>query len=86
MEAIKIKKAWKKFKAHARIAFRGFCRMLYGAMAAGLIVLAVYGFVCIRTETGWAAVSDFITACATLVVGLLNMYIMGGRNKGAKNG
>lgn len=84
MEKEQIRKNFKKFAFHARIAFRGFCRMLYGAMAAGLIALAVYGFVCIRTETGWAAVSDFITACATLIVGLLNMYIMGGRNKGGK--
>lgn len=87
MEAVQIKKAWATVKFHAKIALRGFYRTLYGASVAGLIALAVYGFVYVTTETGWTAVCDFIASCATLVVALLNMYLMGGRKKGgAKRG
>ena len=86
MEAVQIKKAWKSVKLHAKIAWRGFCRTVYGALVAGLIALAVYGFVSVATETGWTAVCDFIASCATLVVALLNMYVMGCKKKGAKHG
>jgi hypothetical protein len=86
MEAVQIKKAWKAVKFHAKVAWRGFFRTLYGAAVAGLIAMAVYGFVSVTTETGWAAVCDFIASCATLVVALSNMYLMGGRKRSAKNG
>ena len=86
MEALKIKNAWKTAKFHAKIAWRGFCRTLYGSVVAGLIALAIYGFVSVTTETGWTAVCDFIASCATLVVALSNMYFMGCRKKGTKNG
>ena len=86
MEAVKIKKFWATAKFHTNIAWRGFCRTLYGAAVAGLIAMAVYGFVSVTNETGWTAVCDFIASCATLVVALANMYWMGGRKKGAKHG
>ena len=86
MEAVQIKKALQAFKFHAKIALRGFCRTLYGAAVAGLIAFAIYGFVSVTTETGWTAVCDFIASCATLVVALLNMYVMGCKKKGAKHG
>ena len=86
MEAAKIKKVWKAVKFHAKIALRGFCRTLYGAAVAGLIALAIYGFVSVTNETGWTAVCDFIASCATLVVAFANMYWMGCNKKGAKNG
>ena len=87
MEAVQIKKAWATVKFHAKIAWRGFCRTVYGALVAGLIALAVYGFVSLTTETGWTAVFDFIASCATLIVALSNMYLMGGNKKdGAKHG
>lgn len=86
MEAVQIKKAWKAFKLHAKIAWRGFCRTLYGAAVAGLIAMAVYGFVSVTNETGWTAVCDFIASCATLTVAAANMYVMGGRKKGSRNG
>ena len=86
MEAVQIKKAWKTFKFHAKIAWRGFYRTLYGAAVAGLLAMAVYGFVSVTTETGWTAVCDFVASCATLIVALLNMYLMGGKKKGAKHG
>ena len=87
MEAVQIKKAWKAVKFHAKIAWRGFYRTVYGAAVAGLIAMAVYGCVSVTTETGWTAVCDFIASCATLIVALANMYLIGGRKKGgAKNG
>ena len=50
MEAVQIKKALKAVKFHAKIAWRGFFRTLYGATVAGLIAMAVYGFVSVRTK------------------------------------
>lgn len=66
---------------HGKIAWKGFVRMLFGAATAGLIAMAVYGFVVIPTEGGWAAVCDFIVSVATLVVALICMYAMGGSMK-----
>ena len=86
MEAVQIKKEWAKVKFHAKIAWRGFYRTLYGAAVAGLLAMAVYGFVSVTTETGWTAVCDFIAACATLFVAALNIYVMGRPRKAAKNG
>lgn len=86
MEAVQIKKACKAIKVHTKIVWRGFYRTLYGAAVAGLISLAVYGFVSITNEAGWTAVCDFIASCATLVVALTNMYLMGCNKKGAKHG
>lgn len=86
MEAAQIKKAWKVVKSHTKIAWRGFYRTIYGAAVAGLIALAVYGFVSVTNETGWTAVCDFIASCATLVVALANMYWMGCNKKEAKHG
>ena len=86
MEAVQIKKEFAKVKFHAKIMLRGFCRTLYGALIAGLVGLAIYGFVSVNGESGWTAVFDFIASCATLVVALANMYLMGGRKKGTKNG
>lgn len=86
MEKEKIQKKFASVGFHARIVIRGLLRTLYGAAVAGLIGLAVFGFVCITKETGWAAVCDFITSCATLFVGVLNIYMMGRPRKAAKNG
>lgn len=86
MEAVQIKKALQAFKFHARIAWRGFYKTAYGALIAGLIAFAVYGFVSVTNESGWTAVCDFIASCATLVIALGNMYLMGSRKRVAKNG
>ena len=87
MEAARIKMAFANVRFHLQIMWRGFCRTLYGAAVAGLIAMAIYGFVSVTTETGWSAVCDFVASCATLVVALSNMYFMGGRKKGcAKHG
>ena len=85
MDTVQIKNVWKAVRLHAKIAWRGFCRTLYGALVAMLIAMSIYGFVSVTTETGWTAVCDFIASCATLIVALSNMYLMGGRKKGAKN-
>ena len=86
MEAVHIKIAFAKVKFHARIAWRGFFRTVYGAVVAGLLAIAVYRFVSVSGETGWMAVCDFIAACATMIVALANMYFMGRRKKGWARG
>ena len=86
MEAVQIKKAWATAKFHAKSAWRGFYRTVYGALVAGLIALAIFGFVSVTTETGWTAVCDFIASCATLAVALSSMYLVGGCKRGVKHG
>ena len=86
MEKEKIQKTVASVRFHTRVVIRGLLRMLYGAVVAGLIGLAIFGFVCIGKEDGWAAVCDFITSCATLAVAALNIYVMGRPRKAAKNG
>ena len=82
MEAVKIKMAFENIKIHARILFRGLLRTVYGSVVAILLATSIYRFVSVSVEIGWAAVFDFIAACATMVVALENMYFMGGRKKG----
>ena len=68
-----------------KIALKGFVRMMYGALTAGLFVLAIGGFIMITTETGWVAVAEFIAAICTIAVAAVNMYAIGGGvKKGAK--
>ena len=87
MEATQIEIDFAKVKFHARIAWRGFCRTIYGATVAGLLAMAVYRFVSVAGETGWIAVCDFIAACATMIVALANMYLIGCKKKSkAKHG
>lgn len=86
MEKEKIQKTFASVRFHARIVIRGLLRAIYGAAVTGLVGLAVFGFVCITSETGWAAVCDFITSCATLFVAVLNIYMMGRPRKAVKNG
>lgn len=87
MEASRIKMDFAKVKFHARIAWRGLCRTVYGAAVTGLIAMAVYRFVSVAGETGWMAVCDFIAACVTMIVALSNMYFMGRKKKrGTKRG
>ena len=85
MEAVQIKKAWKAVKVRAKVAFRGFCRALYGAMVVGLFAVAIYGLANINNENGWTAVCDFVVSVATVFVALFAMYVMGGRKAGASS-
>ena len=84
MKKVNFKKVLKQVKAHADIMLRGLARTLYGTLVAGLIAVAIYGFVLIKSEGGYAAVFDFIAACATLVVALADAYMLGSKKRGAK--
>lgn len=64
-----------------RILWKGFRRMVFAVAAAGLLVLAVKGFLMIPNETGFAAVWYFALDCAVLTMGLYGMYLMGGTCK-----
>ena len=81
MEAVKIKIALARVKFHSIILWRGFCRTVFGTAVTILIVAAIFCFVSVPKETGWAAVCDFIVACVLLVEGLGNMYFMGRKKK-----
>ncbi len=84
MEAVQIKKAWVKVKFHTKIAWGGFYRALYGAAACWLIAIAICGFMSVDNESGWIAVCDFVASCATLIIALSNVYLMGCCKKGGK--
>lgn len=84
MKSVNFNKVMKQAKAHADIMLRGLARTLYGALIAGLIAFAVYGFVLIKSESGYIAVFDFIAACATLILALANAYALGSKRRGAK--
>ena len=84
MKEIKFGKVLKQVKFHTSIVLRGLARTLYGTFVAGLIAIAVYGFVLIKSEGGYAAVFDFIASCATLILALANAYVLGCKKRGAK--
>lgn len=66
---------------HGKILLKGFIRMMYGTLTAGLFAMAIYGFVMITSEAGWTAVCEFIAATATAVVALSCMYAQGASRK-----
>lgn len=84
MENVKFQKTLAGIKFHANVALRGFARTLYGAVIAGLIGIAIYGFVSIAKESGYVAVCDFIASTATLLVAVCNMYCLGKKRGGKK--
>ena len=84
MKSVNFKKVLKQVKFHVDVLVRGLGRTLYGAMIAGLMAIAVYGFIAIKSESGYAAVFDFIASCATLILALVNAYVMGFKRRGAK--
>ena len=84
MKKVDFKKTLKHAKFHADVMLRGLARTLYGALIAGLFAIAVYGFILIKSEGGYAAVFDFIAACATLTVAMANAYVLGNKRRGAK--
>lgn len=71
----------KKFniRRHAKILFRGFMKVLYGAAVAGLVAVSVYGYSVIPSEGGYVAVAEFIVSSATMGVALCSMYAFGTR-------
>lgn len=79
------KSVWKIIRFHCRCLLKGFLRMMFGALTAGLFALAIYGFVMITSEAGWTAVCEFVAASATAGVGLMCMYAQGaGRKRGSR--
>lgn len=66
-----------ELRKHLKIMLKGFLRTLHGTATAGLLVFAVYGFAAIPAEGGYIAVADFVVSVATLVVALLNVYLLG---------
>ena len=84
MEAVQIKRALANAKFHLWVMWRGFCRTVYGASVAGLVAMAIYGFISVSKGTGWTAVFDFVSACVNMAVALANMYLMGERKKDRK--
>ncbi len=84
MDKVKFQNALEKASFHANVLFRGFARTLFGALIAGLIVTAIYGFVSIAGESGYIAVFDFIASTATLLLAVCNMYCLGKKRGGKK--
>ncbi len=80
---LNVKRFMKKVRFHGLVLLKGMMRMLFGTATAGLMGLAIYGFVTVGTEGGYMAVGDFLVAMATVVVAGACMYSMG-RNRGAK--
>lgn len=84
MKKVDMKKVLKQVTFHASVVLRGLGRTLYGALIAGLIAFAVYGFVLIKSEGGYAAVFDFVGSCATMILALANAYVLGCKKRGGK--
>lgn len=79
------KSVTKAIAQHGLILWKGFIRVLYGALTAGLMGLAVYGFAMIPNEGGYIAVFEFVGAIATSFVAVVCMYQQGaGKKRGAK--
>lgn len=66
---------------HAKVFWKGLLRTAVGAMTAGMMVLAVYGYAAIPSEGGYAAVGEFMVATMVLMMAIACMYAMGGRGK-----
>ena len=86
MEAARIKMALARVKFHARILWRGFLRTVYGALIAGLIAMAIYGFVSARNEVGLEAAFDYIVSSVLLLESIGNMYFIGRLKKNGARG
>lgn len=84
MKSVNFKKVLKQAKYHADVLLRGLARTLYGCLIAGMIAFAVYGFVMIKAESGYAAVFDFVAASAVLILALANAYLLGSKRRGGK--
>ena len=80
------KSVFKGIKYHGKILWKGFTRMMYGALTAGLLATAIYRFCMIPSDDGYLAVCDFILAIATMVVGINSIYHQGGGYKRKKGG
>lgn len=79
------KSVMRTIRCIGKILLKGFVRMMYGALTAGLFAIAIGGFIMITGVSGWTAVMEFIAAVCTIAVAVTNMYAIGGGVvKGAK--
>ena len=82
---INFKKMARQIGFHGMILFKGFIKMLCGAILTAVIVAGIYGFIAVSTEGGYAAVGNFLVSTSIVCVALGGMYLMGGTSKkGAK--
>ena len=49
-----------------------------------MMALSVYGYIMIPKEGGYAAVGEFVVATAMLLLALVVMYAMGGKEKAVR--
>lgn len=61
----------------AKVILRGLVRTLWGTVTAGIIGLAVYGFIAIPNEGGYTAICDFFVAVCCLVLAFVSVYVQG---------
>ena len=81
---INVKRFMRTVRFHGRVLLKGMMTMLFGTATAGLMGLAVYGFIIVGSDGGYMAVGDFLVAIATLILAGSCMYAMGCGKKGAK--
>lgn len=75
-------KTWNSLKRYSITMCKGLHRSFCGTFTAALLALAVYGFVIVSTENGWAAVAYFIMSATALSLFGVCTYCMG---KGGRN-
>ena len=74
--------AWNTFKRYSITLCKGLYRSFCGTFTTALLALAVYGFIMVSTEGGWAAVAYFVISVTALALFGVCVYGMG---KGGKN-
>lgn len=79
-----IKRVLDEVGIHASVLLRGLAKVLHGTLVAALIAVAVFGFIVIKSESGYIAVGDFVVSCASLCIAIVNIYWAGMRRGGQK--
>lgn len=79
-----MEKATKKVLFHTSVLLRGIVQVINGAITAAAIAYAVYGFLLVRGEDGYAAVGDFAACFAVLTIALVNAYALGNKKRGKR--
>ena len=74
--------AWNTFKRYSITLCKGLYRSFCGTLTTALLALAVYWFIMVSTEGGWAAVAYFVISVTALALFGVCVYGMG---KGGKN-
>ena len=74
---INVKKLLGLIGHHTKVLLTGLTRVIYGTLTAGALAVAIYGFLTIPHEGGYAAVGDFVASVATMIVALSCTYALG---------